>query len=104
MRQVIDGKLYDTETAEQLHDWDNGRFGNDFRRRSKTLYRTSKGGLFLHHDGGPMTDMAVSVGSSGYGGSESIEPISERDAIRFLESHGGTDVLLERFPHAVEEG
>ena len=102
MKQVIDGKLYSTETAEKLHHWDNGRYGGDFKTRSKTLYRTTKGVLFLHHEGGPLTDMARSVGDM-TGGGASIEPIPLEDAIRFLESHDGTATLLEYFPDQVEE-
>lgn len=64
-----------------------GRYPGDFKRREKTLYRTSKGAWFLHHVGGAMTDMAVSVGNNGYGGSEDIEPIDEDDAFGFLQAH-----------------
>ena len=103
MRQVIDGKLYDTDIAALLHSWDNGRYGNDFRSRSKALYRTFTGALFIHHQGGPMTDMARSVGDS-MGSGESLEPISVPDAIGFLESHDGTAVLLEYFPDHVDYG
>ena len=103
MRQVINGKLYDTTTAEQIHRWDNGHFSTDFKFRAKTLYRTQKGNLFLHHEGGAMTDMSQPTGSNSYSGGESIEPIDEQTAVRFLESHDGTDVMLEHFPDYVED-
>jgi len=102
VRQVIEGKLYDTETAELIHDWFNGRYVSDFKYREKTLYRTKKGAYFIHHVGGAMTDMAVPVGN-GMGGSEAIEPIDETTAIRFLESHGGSEKILELFPEYAEE-
>ena len=103
MRKVINEKVYDTKTAELIHQYDNGRYTNDFRYRSKDLYRTKKGNWFIHHEGGPMTDMAVPVGSNSTSGSESIEPISEEHVIRFLESHGGDEVLLEMFSDKLEE-
>lgn len=103
MRQVIQGKLYDTATAEQVHHWDNGHFSTDFKFREKTLYRTGKGNLFIHHIGGAMTDMAQPAGSNSYSGGESIEPINEQTAVRFLESHNGTDAILKHFPDHVDE-
>lgn len=103
MKKVIEGKLYDTETAKLVHSWDNGRYGNDFRYRSKELYLTKKGNWFLHHAGGAMTDLSVSCGDNSFCGSENIEPISERDAMRFLETHEGTDAVLEYFGDQVEE-
>ena len=103
MRQVIDHKLYDTTTAKRLHAWDNGHNPGDFHLREKTLYRTDKGVLFIHHEGGALTDMARKCGSNGTCGGEELEPVSREDAIRFLESHGGADVLLEEFADEIEE-
>jgi hypothetical protein len=102
MKQVIGNKLYDTETATLLHEWDNGHFTTDFRFRAKMLYRTGKGALFIHHEGGAMTDMARSCGNS-VGAGEEIEPVSVEDAIAFLASHGGEDVITEYFADQVEE-
>lgn len=94
MKKVINGKLYDTETAELIFEWNNGRYCTDFRHREKDLYRTKKGNWFIRHAGGPMTDMAVPTGSNATSGSEKIEPVSEEDAYRFLESHGGEEIIL----------
>lgn len=104
MRQVIDGKVYDTETATFLHHWDNGHNYGDFKYRSKKLFRTRKGAFFLHHDGGAMTDMAQNAGGeNNYAGSEALEPISRKTAIRFLESHDGAEVLIREFADDLEE-
>ena len=51
MKKVINGKMYNTETAERLAEWDNGRWGS-FDACSETLYRKRNGELFLHGDGG----------------------------------------------------
>lgn len=102
MRQIIDGKLYNTETAELLHEWTNAHYVTDFRYRAKDLYRTPKGALFLHHQGNAMTDVAKQHGD-GMGPGEEIEPIGLEDALRFLESHDGAEVILEHFADEVEE-
>lgn len=95
MIRVIDGKRYSTETAELVHAHSNGHFRSDFNFRAKFLYRTKSGAWFLHHEGGPMSDMSVSVGNNGIGGSESIEPVSEDDAYGFLEVHSDDPAALQ---------
>lgn len=103
MKKIIDGKLYNTETAELIHSWDNGIYGHDFRSRSKDLYLTKKGKWFIHHEGGAMTDMAVCCGSNNTCGSENIEAISEKDAFAFLSSHNGTEKAEKYFAEKIEE-
>lgn len=95
MIQVIDGKRYNTDKAELIYKYCNGKFVSDFRYRSKTLYLTKSGNWFMHHVGGAMTDMAVSVGSNGTGGSESIEPIDADDVYAFLEAHSDESKAVE---------
>lgn len=87
MIKVINGKRYNTETADMVFRYWNGMPQSDFRYRYKDLYRTRNGAWFIHHDGGAMTDMAVSVGGNGSGWSEEIEPVSEDDAFGFLQAH-----------------
>ena len=87
MIQVIHGLRFNTDTSELVFNHWNGRSTSDFGYRSKTLYRTSKGAWFIHHVGGALTDMSVSVGNNGRGGSADIEPVCENDAYGFLEAH-----------------
>ncbi len=103
MKRIIDGKVYNTETAELVLSWDNRRAVNDFKRREKDLYLTKKGNWFIYHYGGPMTDMAVGVGNNAYGGSENIEPITPENAFRFLCSHGGAVEAEKYFADKIEE-
>jgi hypothetical protein len=88
MIKVIDKKRYDTSKATSIYTYWNGVNCSDFKYRHKRLFRTQSGAWFLHHRGGPMTDMATSVpGGRGWG--EEIEPISDDDAYGFLEAHSG---------------
>ena len=81
MIAIIDGKRYDTDKAELIFRYWNGKPSNDFKHRTKTLYRTEKGSWFLHHFGGPLTDMGVDGGYS-----ESIEPMTNMEQVySFLE-------------------
>ena len=87
MITVINGKRYNTETADRIYEHWNGCNSGDFRYRTKTLYRTAKGAWFIHHVGGAMSDMSVPVGSNGRGGSERIEPVDNDDAFGLLQAH-----------------
>jgi len=86
MIKVIDGKRYNTETAELIFTRWNGYPRSDFKFRAKQLFRTKNGAWFMFHEGGAMSDMATSHGNSrGWG--EDIEPVNDDDAYGFLESH-----------------
>lgn len=103
MKQVIEGKVYDTETAELLHEWRNGEEYGDFHHLVECLFRTPKGSYFLAGEGGAMTGYVTRVGNNEYSGGHAITPLLEAEAIEWLEEHGGTDALLEYFPETLEE-
>ena len=87
MKKVIDGKLYNTETAELLHEWDNGCYGNDFNECSESLYRTKKGVFFIAGSGGAMSKYAESCGQNSVCGGEGIEPLTSAAAREWAETH-----------------
>lgn len=94
MRQIIDGKLYNTETAECIGDWYSGHSFNDFRYEEASLYRTKKGQFFLYEYGGPMTDMATQYGDS-YGSGEGLRLLDESEAQEWVLEHLSTSVYLK---------
>ena len=102
MKQIIEGKRYDTETAELIKSWSNGLGQTDFKCRIKKLYRTKSGKYFLYHWGGAMTDMSETFGNSSCEG-DSIEPVSEKDAFNFLISHNGITKAEELFPSMIQD-
>lgn len=102
MKRIIEGKVYNTETAEQVAYWDNGYYGNDFKRCEEGLYRTERGAWFLAGEGGPMSKYARPSGNMTSGG-EGLEPISEKEAQDWLESHDFTDELEQYFKDKLEE-
>lgn len=103
MKKVISGKVYDTSTAEALHEWGNAFSKSDFKWCEETLYRTTKGAFFLHGEGGAMTRYARPVGNMRTGG-ECIIVMSKEEAMQWLEEHDGEGVLTEHFAGEIEEG
>ncbi|MFD1362777.1 hypothetical protein [Lentibacillus salinarum] len=102
MKKIIEGKRYNTETATEIYDWSRGIPG-DFNYRRKTLYHTKKGAWFIHHVGGPNTDMAVAVWDNSFSGSEDIEPIGEDEAFEFLQKYDGIEALEKHFGDQVTD-
>ncbi len=102
MRQVINGKVYDTEAATKLAD---DRFGNasDFGRWEEALYQTAKGAPFIAGEGGPKTRYAVSVASNEWSGGSAVTPVSEEEAMAWCQEHRKTSVILTHFPQYVTE-
>ena len=86
MKKIINGKMYNTETAEYLGSWDNGLSNSDFHVISEFLYKTRKGTYFIHGKGGAMTKYADRAGSM-YCEGERITPISEEEARRWAENN-----------------
>ncbi len=74
MKQVIGGKVYDTEKAELVASnryWD----GSNWERhgRNTFLYKTAKGNFFLHHT------------TLWQGERETIEPVNVEEAKEYFE-------------------
>lgn len=98
MKAIINGKRYDTATADLVAEWGNGLGGSDFRNCNEDLYRTKKGRWFLHGQGGAMTRWSRSVGNNGTCGGSGILPMTEDEAREWLEQHREVDAIEKFFP------
>lgn len=75
MRKVISRKIYDTETAEKIASNDFKDGNNEYSQgRTTRLYRTKKGGFFVLYL------------TCWQGENDSLEPISESEAIEIYEN------------------
>ena len=97
MKRIIDGKRYDTATAERVANWNSGHNYRDFHRVEETLYRTKNGRWFIHGEGGALTPWREETGQ-GYCAGEDIRPISEEKARFWLEAHGDPEDVEKWFP------
>lgn len=86
MRKIINGKKYDTETAEALGYCTNDCLPRDFGYVREVLHRKKTGEFFLYGEGGPHTCYAAHCGgNSGYG--EQIRPLAEAEARKWAEEN-----------------
>lgn len=64
MKRYINGKVYDTSTAQEIGSYANAGNWRDFSHYEETLYRKRTGEYFLHGEGGPMTAYRESMGQN----------------------------------------
>ena len=73
MKKIINGKRYDTETANLCGNTSYSYRG-DFHFWREELYQKRTGEFFLYGEGGPMTKYSVSTGQNTWSGGEKIIP------------------------------
>lgn len=96
MEKVIDGLLYDTESAGEVAEWSNGHEPNGAHRVDETLYRTPNGRWFVHGRGGGLSRYSESVAGGSRAG-EGIRALTPNEAQQWLEDRGETEALKEWF-------
>lgn len=96
MRKIINGKMYNTETAKKVGERSCGYVG-DFRYFSESLYRKRTGEYFLHGEGGPMSKYAESCGQNQWQGGASIIPVTQQDAREWAEKHLSVEEYIDEF-------
>lgn len=86
MKKIIDGKLYDTEDAEEICE--RRYLGpSDFNYIWEFLFKSSAGQFFISYEGGAATGYAVPEGR-GHRGGAGIKLISVSEAKEFVEEYG----------------
>lgn len=97
MKKIINGKRYDTETAERVGGYDNGLGQRDLAHLDEDLYRKKTGEFFIYGRGGAMTQYARSCGDNTTCGGVGIVPLSIEDAKAWVEEHCSADRYEEIF-------
>jgi len=102
MKQIIDGKTYNTDTADCIGNYSNGLGQSDFNNIDEDLYITKKGAFFLYGDGGAMTKYSEPCGNMTREGS-GIIPLSEMEALSWMENNGDIEDIEKHFSGLVKE-
>jgi len=97
MKKIIDGKTYNTQTADRIANWSNGLGSRDFRNCDETLYKTKKGAWFIYGFGGAMSRWSDSDGNTSWA-SSNIIVLNENEALKWCERHDiSTEIIEENF-------
>lgn len=86
IKQIINGKMYNTKTAEFLGKFWKGESYSDFNFVHEGLFRKKNGEFFVAGEGGARTEYASSVGNSRCEGSK-IFPFTLDEAKEWAEKH-----------------
>lgn len=104
MKKIINGKLYDTDTAKCLGDWHNTWDSRSHTYVFEALYQKRTGECFLYGTGGPMSKYSRTVGDNEWSGSEKIIPLSLAKAREWAEEHLTADEYEAAFGLPDENG
>lgn len=101
MRKIINGKLYDTDKAQELGSY-HYLYPGDFDWTHEVLYRKRTGEFFTWGEGGPRSRYAVSE-DHGWSGGQAITPISFEEAQAWAEEHLDADEYEAIFGEVSED-
>lgn len=104
MKKVINGKVYDTETAKKVASWYSSYARNDFHYYEEELYQKKTGEFFLYGEGNAASPYSKSCGQNEWCGSEKIQPLTYKEAQEWAENHLDGDEYCEIFGEPDESG
>ena len=102
MKKIINGKMYNTETAKEVGSWDNGRYHSDFHYVGETLYKKKTGEFFIFGEGGAASGYAERCGGNSTCFGEDIIPLSLQAAKEWVERKLDADTYEELFGEVEE--
>ena len=104
MKKLIDGKLYDTDSAELIASvYPNGtQDQSNFRFLRERLYRTASGRWFIAGVGGAKTSYSQPAASGGVTGGEDIRAVTDKQAFAWLERHNCVEEAQDYFADRIE--
>lgn len=101
MKKIINGKMYNTETATFVCNYWNGLSYFDFRYVTEDLYRKKTGEYFIKYNGGALSKYAESYGDGRCEGA-GIKPVSREFAMRFVNRNATPEVYIKEFGEVEE--
>ena len=96
MKKIINGKLYNTQTAKALASRDNHCQPGSFDYVEEILYRKKTGEFFMRGSGGARTIYSEHF-EGGSRGSSRIVPLTDAKARKWVETYADADKYTEIF-------
>ena len=100
MKKIINGLLYNTESAKEI-GYHSENFPGDFKYVCETLYKKRTGEYFLYCSGGAMSRYSTIVSGSALG-TEVIKPLDYAEAKEFAEKFLDADTYQQEFGEVTE--
>ena len=103
MKKIIKGKIYDTDTATFLAEYDSGHSVTDFQHYTEELYQKKTGEFFIYGEGGPASRYSQACPTGGWDGGRKIVPLTYEQAREWAEKNLNADEYEEIFGEVVED-
>lgn len=102
MQEIIDRKVYHTNSAERIAKHGAIVDKGDFHALAETLYKDPDGEYFLHCQGGAATEYADQTpNGTTYG--ETLELLTKEEALDWCEQRSAnSETVLEEFADLIE--
>lgn len=101
MKKVINGRLYDTDTAKIIDSFNNGLPCTDYSYFSETLYQKRTNEFFVYGHGGAASHYRE-CRENGVTGGEVITPLSVDEAKKWVENNSTAEIYEKLFGKADE--
>ena len=102
MKQIINGKLYNTETASYIGSNRSDCYRSDFHYFEEELYRKKTKEFFLYGEGGPASVYAEQLSTGGCIEGAKIVPLTEEEAREWVERNLDADEYIQIFEECEE--
>lgn len=97
MKKIINGKLYDTETAVKVGEYESSCGRSDSGWYAEGLYQKKTGEFFLYGEGNEASPYSKSCGQNSLCGGESIVPLTISEAKEWAERKLDADEYIAIF-------
>lgn len=102
MKKIIKNKLYNTDSAKYVADYQNIPYFGNYQYYKEALYRKKTGEFFLYGYGNAASKYAAVRGDRMRCPGEKILPLTEADAMECVEEHSDADTYIELFGEVEE--
>jgi hypothetical protein len=102
MKKIINGKMYNTETAEEIGSWENTPYKSNYIYFKEYLYRKRTGEFFLYGSGNAASKYCEETTNRMRSPGERIVPLTIKEAMVWVENYCDADTYIELFGEVEE--
>lgn len=102
MKKIINGKMYNTETAEEINCWENTPYKSNYAYFIEYLYRKKTGEFFLYGSGNASSKYCQETADRTRSSGERIVPISNEEAKAWVEQYCDVYTYIDLFGEVEE--
>lgn len=102
MKKIIDGSLYNTQTAKKIGVYASHYNYSDLYWWQETLYISKSGKFFIHGEGNAGSQYGEKTGSNSWSGGETIKQVSPTQARKWAEERLDAEEYMAYFEEPEE--